>query len=114
MTTEPSTASDRLAQVLAAHDAIGYDDVEGCECGAVVSNREAHHAHVAEEIRKHLAAGTVTRWDVEVRVEPDSAWFVTCRGLHSSSAAATHLSHTEQAHAKRVVRVDRTPLLRSA
>lgn len=107
--TNDSPRDDGLPRVLAAHSAIGYDDVEGCECGAVVSGHEAHVAHVAHEIREHLARGTVTRWDVEVRADPDSPWVVKCSGLHAVATAKVHHGSIEGVHAKRIVRADRTP-----
>lgn len=47
--------ADTLAEVLAEHGALGYDDIDGCECGATVRTHDAHTAHVAEAVRAFLA-----------------------------------------------------------
>lgn len=46
---------ERIVEVLAEHDAIGYDDCDGCLCGADVRTHDAHRAHVADVLTDVLA-----------------------------------------------------------
>lgn len=41
-----------VEEVLAAHGSIGYDDVDGCDCGADVRTHAAHRAHVAGQLQR--------------------------------------------------------------
>jgi hypothetical protein len=58
--------------VLEQHGALGYDDIDGCECGADVRSHAAHRAHVAAVLREQIAAwlgseaetGDLQRWRV--------------------------------------------------
>lgn len=54
--------------VLAAHDGIGYDDCDGCTCGADVQSWAAHRAHVAAAVNAEVG-----RWLTSEEAEASAA-----------------------------------------
>jgi len=57
-----------LTSLIAEHGAIGYDDIDGCECGADVRTHAAYLAHLAAVIKfspwlashdREVAAGAI-------------------------------------------------------
>lgn len=56
VTPEPDAGlTGVVAKVLAEHGALGYDDIDGCECGADVRTHDDHRAHVADLIAALLS-----------------------------------------------------------
>ncbi len=54
-----------LAETLAQHGQIGYDDIEGCECGAEAADYPGYYVHIA------AVAETWVRRQIPVFVTPD-------------------------------------------
>jgi hypothetical protein len=60
--------------VLRDHGALGYDNCDGCECGADVRTHDAHRAHVAAALRAEVG-----RW-----LESEGARQVAALAIHRS------------------------------
>lgn len=63
----------QIAETLAEHGALGYDDVDGCECGVEVRTHEAHRVHVAEQLaalwpQRETSEGLAQAWERGVGV----------------------------------------------
>ncbi len=78
---EATKVVENVPRVLASHGALGYDDVDGCECGADVRTHDDHRAHVARMLGE---AGLLSVVDVQHALEVILAR-VRCEALHGQT-----------------------------